>query len=159
MILKNKYWSIRGKTLSSSYIQLINTIVIFFSNTLRRLKIFLLRQESYLLLTSTNFNLLKISFQNKRTRVIYVHLWFLNQNLFDSKNLNRDQIFEILWNFKVLIKVLWKFLLGKFPPIKLPPGKFPPPRKISTQKIRTWNIPTHFIVWLSSLFLHLILRP
>ena len=51
---------------------------------------------------------------------------------------------------------------------KIPPGKItthqtPPlenfPRKIPTQKIPTWNIPTHFINCLSSLFLHLILRP
>ena len=35
---------------------------------------FLVCQENYLLLTSTNFNLLKISLQNKRTRIIYVHV-------------------------------------------------------------------------------------
>ena len=32
-------------------------------------------------------------------------------------------------------------------------------RKIPHEKIPTWNIPTHFINCLSSLFLHLILRP
>ena len=52
----------------------------------------------------------------------------------------------------------WKIPLGKFPPIKLPPGKSTP-WKIPTQKIPIWNIPTHFSNCLSSLFLHLILRP
>ena len=85
----------------------IITIVIFFTNTLQQIKIwiFLLGQENYFLLTSTNFNLLKTSLQNKRARVIYVHLYFLNQNRFDLKILNRDQIFEILWNFKVLVSI------------------------------------------------------
>ena len=41
---------------------------------------------------------------------------------------------------------------------KIPTGKYPL-RKIPTQKIRNWNIPTHFINFLSSLFLHLIFRP
>ena len=63
----------------------------------------------------------------------------------------------------MLFMVLGKFPPGKFPPgkfphIKLPPGKFPP-GKIPTQKIPTWNISTHFMNCLSSLFLHLILRP
>ena len=56
----------------------------------------------------------------------------------------------------------------KIPPEKIPTWKIPthqtppwkiPPRKISTQKILTWNIHTQFINCLSSLFLHLILRP
>ena len=56
-------------------------IVIFYTNILQQLKIwiFLLRQENYLLLTSTNFNLLKISLQNKGTPAIYVDLCFLNK--------------------------------------------------------------------------------
>ena len=40
---------------------------------------------------------------------------------------------------------------------KIPTGKSPL-RKIPTQKIHNWNIPTHFINFLSSLFLHLIFR-
>ena len=56
----------------------------------------------------------------------------------------------------------------KIPPGKIPTRKIPthqtlpwkiPPRKIPTQKIPTWNIHTHFINCLSSLFLHLIFRP
>ena len=47
---------------------------------------------------------------------------------------------------------------GKVSPHQTPPWKIPP-RKIPTQKIPTGNIPTHFINCLSSLFLHLILRP
>ena len=41
---------------------------------------------------------------------------------------------------------------------KIPHGKILP-LKIPIQKISTWNIPTHFINCVSSLFLHLILRP
>ena len=41
---------------------------------------------------------------------------------------------------------------GKFPLIKLPSPLENPHRRILTQKIPTWNIPTHFINCLSSLF-------
>ena len=77
----------------------------------------------------------------------------------ESAPLNKIVITVLQLLLTVLGKLpLGKFSSGKFPPIKLPSGKSPP-RKISTQKIPTWNIPTHFINCLSSLFLHLILRP
>ena len=46
----------------------------------------------------------------------------------------------------------------KIPTHQTPPWKIPP-RKIPAQKSLTWNIPTHFIICLSSLLLHLTLRP
>ena len=47
----------------------------------------------------------------------------------------------------------------KIPTHQTPSWKIPSPRKIRSQKNPIWNIPTHFISCLSSLFLDLILRP
>ena len=49
----------------------------------------------------------------------------------------------------------------KIPTHQTPPWKIPhpPPPENSHPENPTWNIPTHFINCLSSLFLHLILRP
>ena len=78
--------------------------------------------------------------------------------ILEIKNLETSETFRLLQFFGSR-----KILPGKTPTRKIPTHQTTPwkisPRKILTQKIPTLNIPTHFINCLSSLFLHLILRP